>query len=128
MVRDYLGDPYDPSLVGSAAYGHNAGGALSLGLGWSFVEMLLMMIILRPWTYRRSWKRAALAVALAVPWCFASMVFTMHGGGVVALHFLWVLALSAIAMVLAIAGAIAAAVGGEIDEEVLRDGACSASD
>lgn len=89
MVRSYLGDPPDPSREGTAAYGHNHAGALVDGLLWSASEVVILYAILRPWSYRRSWGRAAGALALLLPWTAMSMVLTMHAGGVVVLHFLW---------------------------------------
>jgi len=91
MVRDYLGDPYDPTLVGTAAYGHNDEGALLMGLGWSFTELVIIVGILRPWSYQRSWGRGIGAVALLLPWTALSVLALMHAGGVFALHALWVM-------------------------------------
>ncbi|MEZ4383176.1 MAG: hypothetical protein R3A79_17745 [Nannocystaceae bacterium] len=91
MVRSHLGDPYDPALEGTAAYGHNHEGALLQALVWTFTELVIVSAILRPWSYRRSWGRALGALALLVPWTGLSLMMTMHAGGIVALHALWLL-------------------------------------
>ena len=90
MIDSYIRDPPDPSLIGTAAYGHNSEGSLlTMGIA-SAVELAILYAIVRPWSFHRSIGRLALAVALLVPWAFVSVVITMHAGGVVAIHLLWV--------------------------------------
>ncbi|MEZ4452543.1 MAG: hypothetical protein R3B09_23970 [Nannocystaceae bacterium] len=108
MVRSVLGDPYDPTRTGTAAYGHNHEGALLEGLVWTFTEMVILYAILRPWSYQRSWGRSLAALALLAPWTALSMVLTMHAGGVVVTHFLWLAILTVIVLVLALTSGFAA--------------------
>lgn len=89
MCHDYVKDPYDPTLTGTAAYGHNGKGALQTMLVLSVVELIVLYLILQPWSYRRSWWRPLLALVLLVPWTFLSMVASMHADGVSVLHWLW---------------------------------------
>jgi hypothetical protein len=89
MARNHLADPYDPSRQGTAAYGHNHPGALLQGLVVTLVELAVVYLILRPGSYRHSWGRAALALAIFLPGAAASAVLTMHTGGIYSLHFLW---------------------------------------
>jgi len=91
MVRNYLGDPYDPSLEGSAAYGHNQAGALLQGLGLSLSELIIISGILRPWSYDRSWGRGIAASAILLPSTALAILSMMHSGGVFALHALWLI-------------------------------------
>ncbi|MGL4768165.1 MAG: ADP-ribosylglycohydrolase family protein [Formosimonas sp.] len=96
MWRDYLNDPFDPTRGGTNSYGHNSDGvfsSLSVAVG---LELLVAYAIVRPWSYRRSWGRALCALCLAVPWTMLSLLVTMHAGGVVALHALWMLCLSGV--------------------------------
>lgn len=116
MMRDYHSDPHDPGLTGTDAYGHNHDGALLQGLLYITIELVASLLIIRPWSYQRSWKRATLALAVAVPWTLVSIAMMMHAGGVIALHGLWMLALTSIFTVLATAGAIAALVERGNDE------------
>lgn len=90
MARDAMADPYDPLRAASDAYGHNSSGALWQGLAVTSAELLVLYAILRPWSYARSWGRAAVGVAVFLPWTMASLFATMHAGGIFALHFLWV--------------------------------------
>ena len=89
MVRDWIIDPYNSALAGAARYGHNHSGALGEGLAACFIELVLLVALLRPWSFDRSWGRALGALALTLPWTVFSMVITMHAGGIVAIHFLW---------------------------------------
>ena len=92
MVRDDANDPYNPSLEGTARYGHNHQGALWQTLLLTVVELAVLYAILRPWSYRRSWGRAVAALALFLPMAAFSTLMTMHAGGIVSLHLLWLVA------------------------------------
>jgi hypothetical protein len=90
MARDWANDPYDPKLWGTDRYGHNHEGALVQGLSFTLVELAVLVAILRPWSYDRSWARALVAVVLLTPWMMLSMLMSMHQGGIVFLHFSWI--------------------------------------
>jgi hypothetical protein len=90
MVHDWASDPYDPVLTGTDRYGHNHESALVDGLVGTLIELAVLIAILRPWSYDRSWGRSLVAAALLAPWTAISMVLSMHQGGIVALHFMWV--------------------------------------
>ena len=66
----------------------------------------------------RSWRRSGLTLLLAAPWSAYSLLLTMHGGGVIALHLLWMLVLVGILTVLAIAGALSALVSSRYDTDL----------
>lgn len=53
------------------------------------VEVVALTLVLRPWSYRRSWARALAALALLLPWTLVSMVVSMHAGSAVFLHWVW---------------------------------------
>lgn len=97
MYRDfYVLDPYNPSLGGTSAYGHNGQDSLRSMLEFLGVELLVAYAIIRPWSYKRSWKRALLAFAITVPWMMLMGIASMHSGRVVVLHVLWLVALSVV--------------------------------
>ena len=106
MVRNYLGDPYDPSLEGTAAYGHNQEGALLQGILFSLSELVILTGLLRPWSYNRSWGRGMVAVALLLPWTALAVVSMMHSGGVFALHALWLMVVLVGVVVLTLVSAL----------------------
>ncbi len=108
MVRDYIRDPYDPALLGTSGYGHNHQGALAQGLVLTLVELVFVYAILRPPSYDRSWARALGAFLLLLPWTGVWMVLTMHTGGVITIHFLWLASLELLLFVLTIASGLAA--------------------
>lgn len=90
MTRSWANDPYDPALEGTARYGHNGEGALVVGLVITVIELAVLVAILRPWSYHRSWGRSLVAVALLGPWATISMTLSMHQGGIVIIHSIWI--------------------------------------
>jgi hypothetical protein len=58
MARSWAGDPYDPTLEGTDRYGHNHDGALTDGVAFTVIELAVLLAILRPWSYDRSWGRS----------------------------------------------------------------------
>jgi hypothetical protein len=77
---------------GTRAYGHNQFGALANGIMLTVLELVVLLAILRPWSYDRSWGRSLVAALLLLPVTAFSMLMTMHAGGIITLHFLWTLA------------------------------------
>ena len=49
----------------------------------------MLLAILRPWSYDRSWGRALVAWILLAPWNALSMIMSMHQGGIIVLHWMW---------------------------------------
>jgi hypothetical protein len=92
MYRDWLSDPYNPSLEGRARYGHNHEGALWQMVLWVLCEWAVLQGVLRPGGREREVWRAALALLLLLPWTYFSMFMAMHAGGIVGLHVLWLMA------------------------------------
>ena len=95
MVLNYQSDPFDPTLQGTAQYGHNHEGAIGDAIKSGLVELAVLYLVLRPWSYRHSAGRAALGLLVFLPWTFFSMILSLHAGGVVHLHLLWLLLVSA---------------------------------
>ncbi|HEY8374888.1 MAG TPA: hypothetical protein VIK91_00310 [Nannocystis sp.] len=95
MYRDWLADPHDPSRTGTAAYGHNHAGAFPQLAVWALVELVVLYAVLAPGSARAGVGRAAVALGLVLPWALMSLMLTMHAGGIMVLHALWVVALSA---------------------------------
>lgn len=91
---DAAGDPFDPTLEGTARYGHNSEGILLKVLPMMAIELALALALLRPGSYDRAWPRAAAAFVVFAAWGLTSLVLTMHAGGVVVVHALWVVALA----------------------------------
>ena len=93
MVGDALRDPFVAARQGTAAYGHNHEGALLQVLPVTLIELGVVMLILRPWSYRRSWGRSVAALVVFLPWTLLSAAILMHQGGVVVLHAMWLASL-----------------------------------
>lgn len=109
MARSAALDPYDPQRSGTSGYGHNHDGALLEGLVATAIELLVLCVILRPWSLDRTrWGRALVVCLVFTPWAITSAMLSMHAGGIFMLHFLWNLAISALAALLALGLGIAA--------------------
>lgn len=93
MTGDWVGDPYPPERPYERAYGHNHDGALVDGIALASVELAVLLAILRPWSWDRSWGRTLVALALLLPWTSLLMMMSMHAGGVIVLHTLWLMTL-----------------------------------
>jgi len=108
MIQDWLADPYNPGLRSTAAYGHNQEGALFQGVLWSTMELAVLYVILRPWSFRASWGRALLASLLFLPWTGVCGMAVMHSGGVFVLHVFWLLVVSFSLIAVALASGLQA--------------------
>jgi hypothetical protein len=105
MVRNWVQDPFDPTLEGTARYGHNGDGTLLFGVGFVVVELAVLHVLLLPWKQGRSVGWTVLALLLLVPWGLFSALMSMHTGGIVALHFCWVFLVTSVLFVeLAVTG------------------------
>jgi hypothetical protein len=58
-------------------------------LGRLTVEVALLYVVLRPWSYRASWGRAAGALVVAVPYALLAFAASTHAGPIVGAHLLW---------------------------------------
>jgi hypothetical protein len=90
-IVDHLRDPYDPARTGTQRYGHNTPGALGWTLAIMTFELVVLLAMLQPSTYERSWGRALGAFAVFAPASLLSALFATHAGGIMAIHLLWML-------------------------------------
>ena len=105
MIQEWQHDPYNPALKGTESYGHNQAGALGRGVLYATVDLVVLCLVLRPWSYDRSWRRAALALLLFAPWALLNVITLMHAGGVWATHVMSVLAIwLGLALLLTVSG------------------------
>lgn len=72
-------------------------------------ETLFLILVLRPWSYDRSWIRLTIATVCFAPWALAAGIAGMNSGSVYATHTLWRLTISAILSLILIISGIAAA-------------------
>jgi len=92
MVMNWQRDPFDPALTGTASYGHNHDGALSQMALWALAELVVLHLVLAPGAPAAgSWRAVAALLGFAV-WTLFSLMITMHAGGIVGLHALWLMA------------------------------------
>lgn len=116
MLWDALLHPPDPSLIGTRAYGHNGPGAFGEALQYLIPELLVALLVLRPWSYRASWGRALIAAIIGVPWTMLIAVAGMHAGSVFLIHLLWLIILDVVFLVSLLWSLFAAARGARAPE------------
>jgi len=95
MYLDYRHDPPNPALTGTATYGHNVEGEFEQNVNRTVTELVILYVILRPWSYRHSWGRSLAALVLFFPWTCLHLV-NIHVGGATTIHGLGLLFLEAI--------------------------------
>ena len=92
MYLDYRHDPPNPALIGTATYGRNAVGEFERNIIRTVLELVILYLILRPWSYHHSWERPLVALSLLLPWTCLHLI-NMHVGGVTTIHGLGLLLL-----------------------------------
>jgi hypothetical protein len=117
----YLMNPYEISPEGPMR-GHTYPGELADVLGVTAVEFLAATVLLRPWSYRRSWGRALIAAAVFAPWSFIRMVMGMHAGPATHAHSLWMLLFCVGLVGAAVVSGIAAVRAARLPPPVRRPG------
>ena len=88
---EYLTNPLEPALAGTARYGTTYAGELTQILGVTGAEILVAAVILRPWSYRRSWGRALLCALAFAPWLALWGALGLHAGPTTHAHTTWLL-------------------------------------
>ncbi len=103
VITTGLRHPFDPTLEGTARYGHNGEGALTSALVMMFVEILFVTLALRPWSLgKETWIRAILVPLVMAPYAAFLFLLVMHTGSVFLFHALWFFLLEAALALLAL--------------------------
>ena len=108
MLLDMRHDPGPTGRVGDLPNLHNRPGDLQHYLIMSLTELVLVLLILRPWSFDRSWRRALMVLVPLVPWTLLHLLVLIHSGGVMVLHFFWLAGLLVAMLLLAIVSATSA--------------------
>lgn len=88
LVQAGQSGPFDPAGRERMA---NYPGDLRTFLVRGAVELLVLAGVLRVWSYRHAPGRAALALALCLPWAMLNSVMCMHCGPIGGAHAVWLL-------------------------------------
>ena len=86
LVLAWMRGPFDPARRERMA---NHPGDLRDYLVRGAVELLVLALVLRVWSYRHSRGRAALALALCLPWAALNGMACMHCGPIGGAHVGW---------------------------------------
>ncbi len=89
MVADAHRDFGPTGLAGDLPNWHNRPGDLSWYVVLSLIELACILLILRPRSYTRSWRRALSALLLFTPWTLFFGSLIVHSGGIMVIHFAW---------------------------------------
>jgi hypothetical protein len=80
--------PFDPA---SHRFGVNWPGDLRRAVIQLSVETFVLLVLLRPWSYRASWGRALIAFALFAGWTVLGGLGGLHAGHIDNMHWGWLL-------------------------------------
>lgn len=102
IYRNYfITDPFDPNLTGTARYGHNGEGDFRQYAVMILIEFFILMAVLLPLSFSRFyWLRLIILLPLFGGWFLLMAIAGMHGGGVHAVHTLYLLAINAVIFIL----------------------------
>lgn len=89
MVLSAVSDGIAPR--GSRAYGQNLPGELTRNLLMMTGEAMVLLAILRPWSFRNSWGRALMAWVIVTPYALLYFAVTMHSGPISTAHAFWLI-------------------------------------
>jgi hypothetical protein len=104
LVQAWQGGPFDAAGRERMA---NDPGDLRTFLVRGAVELLVLALVLRVWSYRHAPGRAALALALCLPWAVLSSAVCMHCGPIGGAHAVWLLLVAAGLFVALVVSAVA---------------------
>lgn len=91
MLLSASSDRFAPEPARLARYGQNAEGELTRNLLMMAVETMVLLALLRPWSFWHSWTRALLALGLVTPYALLFFAVTMHSGPISTLHAFWLI-------------------------------------
>jgi hypothetical protein len=89
MVVVYNLYPPDPTLVGTASYGHSRPEEVGVLAVMVTLEFVLFGALLQPWSYDRSWGRCLVSLFFLAPWFVLCAAMGMHAGPTTMLHLGW---------------------------------------
>jgi hypothetical protein len=89
MVLSAHRDPGPTGLAGDLPNWHNRPGELQTYLALTLGELAVVLAILRPRSYHRSWGRAVMGGVIITPWLLLFGTMMIHSGGVMVMHFVW---------------------------------------
>ena len=107
MVLGARRDPGPSGLSGDLPNWHNRDGDLSFFVTLLIVELAVVLFILRPSTYQRSWGRALSATATVTVWTIPFLLTILHSGNVMVSHVVWLLGVAALLGALSVASLLA---------------------
>lgn len=124
----FITDPFNPNLQGTERYGHNSAGDFQQYAVMIFIEFLILAAVLLPFSFSRFyWVRLLILQPLLAGWFLLMAVAGMHGGGVHALHTLYLLGVNALIFILLVAAIVAEIVNNrKINKFKTSDGTNSA--
>ena len=104
----FITDPFNPELTGTGRYGHNGEGDFHQYVVMILIEVFILAAILLPFSFSHLYFIRPLILQAAFGgWFLLMAVAGMHGGGVHALHTLYLLAINAIIFILLVTSIIA---------------------
>jgi hypothetical protein len=103
MYQSYLSDP--PIRVVRAnsdilTYGRNLEGEFQGNVVLSLIEIAILHLIIRPWSFNQSVGRVLLALVLLLPWAVLLVFVNLHAGQISKIHLVWLFLVSVVLIVI----------------------------
>ena len=109
MIANSHGASTQPHQVGVFGREYSAG-LWQVALA-SAIELAVLYLVLRPWSYHASWRRSLWGLVMFVPWLGYLLLVSVHLDGILALHILWVALIVGLLLVLFGTGLLSALIG-----------------
>jgi hypothetical protein len=103
MYQSYLSAPPIRAVRANSdilTYGRNLEGEFQLNVVLSLIEIAILHLIIRPWSFNQSVGRVFVAIVLLLPWVVLLTFVNLHTGQISKIHLVWLFLVSVVLIVI----------------------------
>lgn len=103
MYQSYLSAPPIRAVRANSdilTYGRNLEGEFQLNVVLSLIEIAILHLIIRPWSFNHSVARVLVALVLLLPWVVLLTFVNLHTGQISKIHLVWLFLVSVVLIVI----------------------------
>jgi len=103
MYQSYLSAPPIRAVRANSdilTYGRNLEGEFQGNVVLSLIEIAILHLIIRPWSFNQSVGRVLVALVLLLPWAVLLAFVNLHTGQISKIHWVWLFLVSVIVIVI----------------------------